>query len=93
MSVMYYFVLDLAVFIEAINILYQVTRVNSDKAHAWVEIYLDGIGWIPVEVTGGGMQSHTSNIPQRAQKSPTASVTITVGDFYGIVIASFALSW
>lgn len=26
--------------------------VTSESAHAWVEIYLDGIGWIPVEVTG-----------------------------------------
>ncbi len=32
----------------------QTTDVTADKAHAWVEIYLDGIGWIPVEVTGGG---------------------------------------
>ncbi|MBO5778675.1 MAG: transglutaminase domain-containing protein [Clostridia bacterium] len=32
----------------------QTTNVTADKAHAWVEIYLDGIGWVPVEVTGGG---------------------------------------
>lgn len=25
--------------------------VPDDNAHAWVEIYLEGIGWIPVEVT------------------------------------------
>ena len=29
------------------------TDVMSDKAHAWVEVYLDGIGWVHVEVTGG----------------------------------------
>lgn len=29
------------------------TEVTSDNAHAWVEIYLDGIGWVQVEVTGG----------------------------------------
>ena len=28
--------------------------VTAENAHAWVEIYLDGIGWIQVEVTGGG---------------------------------------
>ncbi len=27
--------------------------VKSGNAHAWVEIYLDGIGWTYVEVTGG----------------------------------------
>jgi hypothetical protein len=26
--------------------------VTSEKKHAWVEIYLDGLGWLPVEVTG-----------------------------------------
>ncbi len=27
--------------------------VLDDRAHAWVEIYLDTIGWVPVEVTPG----------------------------------------
>ena len=31
---------------------YEATVRDSD-AHAWVEIYLDGIGWIPIEVTKG----------------------------------------
>ncbi|MBE6684069.1 MAG: transglutaminase domain-containing protein [Ruminococcaceae bacterium] len=30
------------------------TLVTGMEAHAWVEIYLDGIGWIMVEVTGSG---------------------------------------
>ena len=28
-------------------------EVTTDQAHAWVEVYIDGIGWIAVEVTGG----------------------------------------
>lgn len=38
--------------------------VPDSAAHAWVEIYLEGIGWVPVEVTKGysvlpsGMQSY-----------------------------------
>ncbi len=31
------------------------TEVPSNQAHAWVEVYRDGIGWIFVEVTGGGV--------------------------------------
>ncbi len=31
---------------------YEATVMDND-AHAWVEIYLDGIGWVPVEVTKG----------------------------------------
>lgn len=27
--------------------------VTADRAHAWVEVYMDGIGWVVVEVTGG----------------------------------------
>ena len=32
--------------------MYEATVLDS-YAHAWVEIYLEGIGWIPVEVTNG----------------------------------------
>ena len=28
--------------------------VKGEDAHAWVEVYRDGIGWVPVEVTGRG---------------------------------------
>ena len=28
------------------------TTVTQEYAHAWVEIYIDGVGWIPIEVTG-----------------------------------------
>ncbi len=31
-----------------------VTELYTDNAHAWVEIYVDGLGWIPIEVTPGG---------------------------------------
>ena len=27
--------------------------IETDKAHAWVEVYIDGMGWVQVEVTAG----------------------------------------
>lgn len=30
----------------------QWTDITADRGHAWVEVYLDGIGWVHVEVTG-----------------------------------------
>lgn len=30
----------------------QTTTVQNDKAHAWVEIYIDNMGWVQLEVTG-----------------------------------------
>lgn len=30
---------------------YQPIQVTGENAHAWVEIYQDGVGWIPMEVT------------------------------------------
>ncbi len=32
----------------------ETTYVLGKQAHAWVEIYLDGIGWVMLEVTGSG---------------------------------------
>ena len=32
---------------------YQTVEVKSSMAHAWPEVYLDGIGWIPYEPTPG----------------------------------------
>ena len=31
----------------------QLVTITNMQAHAWVEVYVDGLGWIPVEVTGG----------------------------------------
>ncbi len=31
--------------------------VYAGNAHAWVEVYFDGLGWIPVEVTGSSNQN------------------------------------
>ena len=30
------------------------TPVTSETAHAWVEVYIEGMGWVNVEVTGSG---------------------------------------
>ena len=35
----------------------KVTALTSDTAHAWTEIYVDGLGWVCMEVTGGGGSS------------------------------------
>lgn len=38
------------------------TTVTSDSAHAWVEAYIDGMGWVQVEVTGSGFNNGIENI-------------------------------
>lgn len=51
--------------------------VTSDSRHAWTEIYIDWLGWIPIEVTPG----YTEKMPTLAQtdfeqdSSPTQSPT------------------
>lgn len=40
--------------------------VTAQQEHAWVEVYFDGIGWIPVEVTG----SYGEGQAQQEQDTP-----------------------
>ncbi len=55
--------------------------VTDKEAHAWVEVYFDGIGWVPVDVTpaepsGGGESSepqHSSDPSSSDASSETSS--------------------
>ena len=54
--------------------------VKGEHAHAWVEIYRDGIGWIPVEVTGrSGLRPdiEQSDSPQGPEESAAPQETPT----------------
>ena len=42
-------------------------EVQGQDAHAWIEIYKDGVGWIPVEVTPGFYQNITNSQEEQTQ--------------------------
>ena len=45
--------------------------VTGADAHAWVEIYLDGLGWLPVEVTGqNGLESASEGVESAEIQEP-----------------------
>lgn len=48
------------------------TDVMPSQAHAWVEVYLDGIGWIQVEVTGAmeGSGGNSAGNPAKLNLTP-----------------------
>ncbi len=46
------YVVDAGLFEQKQALMYQAEVLDS-RAHAWIEIYLDGVGWVPVEVTRG----------------------------------------
>jgi transglutaminase-like putative cysteine protease len=68
----------------------QWTTVTGKFAHAWVEVYIDGFGWVPVEVTGSGSGGDTPTPdPIEITVKPT-----TVSELYipGKVIAATEVS-
>ena len=48
-------------------------EVKGSDAHAWVEVYIDGMGWIQIEVTGGFTGSGDSSGEGNAVYSATIS--------------------
>ena len=50
-------------------------RITGENAHAWVEVYRDGVGWIPVEVTASTADS--SEFPEAGAGDLTSEVPET----------------
>lgn len=54
----------------------KIINILDSNAHAWVEIYIDGFGWVPVEFTPG--YSSDITLPQSSLEDPG---TISAGNF------------
>ena len=51
-------------------------NITDKSAHAWVEIYQEGLGWVPVEVTPGTENfevNHETVIPENPTQNTTAA--------------------
>lgn len=53
--------------------------IDGDNAHAWVEVYFDGIGWQPIDVTPG-FYYETAALQQMVNSPDSIHKTATVDD-------------
>ena len=49
-------------------------QVTGENAHAWVEVYRDGLGWLPVEVTGFAGETAPESSQEQEDAEPTPEV-------------------
>lgn len=72
------------------DVLMKQVEVTDERAHAWVEVYEDGYGWVPVEVTSGYMEENENvweekraeltNAPEELLEEATEEIDIKQED-------------
>lgn len=55
----------------------KVMKIADTNAHAWTEIYIDGYGWLAIEVTPGYDSLLENSITDSSQIKPTATPQVT----------------
>lgn len=60
---------------------YNRVSVDDSHAHAWIEIYINGFGWIQFDVTPGNFEQKDIEVPKEIETtSPTPTVEQTTGE-------------